>query len=672
MKYIKNISYSVVMKRITSIMVCVVFLVGLFSIMPAFAQEEIVYYDQIDLSDAATGKFWVTTSSSSERTKASYSHTGYPDRHYDPDFFVDGFGWETVVQWPMGLNSNFAIADGVTTSTVDGRPVITSSSGTSYMMPSKTSDFVDGKEAVNIITTNDVEIPIGKSYSKISFLTANALGSLSSNLSDGVTPKKTMTVTVEYVGEEPVATTITNEPILGRSSSSASNYIATLNTLSANVNDASFGTSNGQGLVGLFEYSIDVNPEKIVKSIHFHINWNESGNKTTVSIPAVTGSGTVPEHARTFTKIDLTSYATGKFYVDNSNAEEREYAYATKDLFLSEDNNSYKSSVFWPFEIHYRTPATHASFPAQAAIVTDNSGDTPQITSLKSGIPYQMPTKREGLDAKEAVMFNSYGAGINANWGTYYTQRINVIGNYSALHFLMGRAGASSEHSVYVEAHYSDGTFDKLGTGEPVLNNSKRPTGEVIPGSTAAQQTAAENFVADLKSGYSQAYSTYGKYSSQIIDSNFGVTYGARDRICLYEYSLELDPTKTLSYIDFYDGLLGGSGNKTGSSALVSLTMEAPSSDWLTNGVTSTPAVVTDGSVTATIASPVNGKAILAVFNNDERLIGVSIVDITNQVRSTPMTVESTAIEEGGSYSIKVMFWNWDNIKPISGVIVLQ
>ncbi len=625
---------------------------------PVVEPEEKVYsYKTIDISSAATGKFWVNINDSTERAKASYSQTGWTDRHYDTDFFVDNSAWEVVAQWPASFNTQYPAT--ATLSAEDTiNPIITSKSGVSYKMPTKTSTFTNGKESINLIRNSAVEIPIGGKFDKINFLTASAC------LGTTTAPVKTMTVTVKYAGEEAVATAITNEPILGRTAyNTVDNYVATLSTLGANNGAASFGTDNGTNKLALYEYSIDVDEEKVVESISISMTLTDSSKLYTLGIPAITGLEIVPDYARNFTNIDLTSYANGKFYVDHT-TEEANYSYTKNDLFIGDRLSTDRSSVTWPFALHDRTEG----YPEQSAIITQNSTNTPKITSLKSGVPYQMPTKREGLDAKEAVIFNAYGAGILDNWGTIYTKTINVTGNYTALHFLIGRAGyLDNAHSVYVEVHYTDGTKEKLGTGELVNNSSKRPTGVTVPGSKIDQQNKySQSFVADLVSGFNTSYKGEPLYSPLNADSH----YGAENRISLYEYTLKLNPAKTITKIDFYDGLLGTAGvNKFGSMALVSLTMESASANNLTNGFAAGAATIEEGSCKSTVTAHCEGTALLAIYEGN-KLIGVNYADITEANPYTTITIENENIVADGEYTVKAMLWNGaDGLSPIAAAV---
>jgi len=648
------------MKKSISFLLAVMIFVSMFVAVPTFAATDMVTYEHIDISGAATGKFWVNINDTAERTKANYSQTGFTDRHYDTDFFVDGDKWEVVVQWP----ASFYTANYAPTGTLSGKdtinPIITSKSGVSYKMPTKTSTFANGKESINIIAHNaDVEIPIGKQYDKINFLTASAcLGTTTS-------PKKVMTVKVKYEGEEAIATPITNEPVLGRTAyNTVDNFVGVLSTLGVANGGTSFGTNNGTNKLALYEYSIDVDESKVVQSIIVTVNWQgteATGNRTTFSIPAITGVASVPEYATEFTKVDLTAYANGKFYVDHT-TEEADYAYAKTDLFIGDRLTSDKSSVSWPLALHTRN---NSIYPNQAAIITSDDTATPEIASLKSGVPYQMPTKRSGLSEKEAIIFNAYGSGLLDNWGTIRQKTINITGNYSALHFLMGRSGHNGNvRQVYVEAHYSDGSVSKLGTGEK--DGSYGPAGVIVPSAVAADQMANDNFVADLVSGFNTQYQGQPKYAPLNADSH----YGAENRICLYEYTLELDPSKTLTKIIFYDGMIRVSGvNKYSSTALVSLTLEAPSEERITNAFSAGKAIVEEGSCSATVVSPYKGKAILAVYD-DDRLVGANVADITESTHWVTIKVENENISDIKDYRIQAMLWkDMQSLTPIAHTV---
>ena len=129
--------------------------VSMFASVPALASTDMVTYEHIDISSAATGKFWVNWQDANENTKANYSQTGFKDRHYDTDFFVDHFTREVIVDWPAKLSTQHT-----PTGTLSGgdTPIITSKTGVSYKMPTKTSVFENGKESINIVTQSEVKV----------------------------------------------------------------------------------------------------------------------------------------------------------------------------------------------------------------------------------------------------------------------------------------------------------------------------------------------------------------------------------------------------------------------------------------------------------------------------------------------------------------------------------
>ncbi len=272
------------MKKLISATLTIMLFLGVFGVTSSFASEEMIIYDHIDISSSATGKFWVNTADTNEMTKANYSQTGWTDRHYDTDFFVDRYLWEVVVKWPLEFDSTRP-GESTITGADAINPIITSKNGITYKMPPKTSAFNNGKESINILSPNEVKIPIGKKYDRIYFLTADAYDS-----SNRENPKKSMTVKIKYKDEDAVATEITNEPVLGRNTyASEENFVAVLKTRGARNTDARFNTDNGSSMVALYEYSIDVDSTKELESINVTVTWLHDGNKTTFCIPSITG-----------------------------------------------------------------------------------------------------------------------------------------------------------------------------------------------------------------------------------------------------------------------------------------------------------------------------------------------------------------------------------------------
>ena len=659
------------MKKIVSMLLTMIMLCGMIGIMPvnAASGEEVVY-KHVDLTPYATGKFWVNPTDSSETLVSQY-----------PSFFnyLDtGNGMRIAAEYPLAFRSGLQREDNgaygskyppqqaIIENTASATYVSSKRSGVTYKMPVKT-ETADGKEAVcfnhfrayNYASKNDAikEITINESgkYSSLHFLVA------SSALSDS---GSTMSAVVTYTDNSKSNLTSAPLPAGGYEGQTANNFVADIARLASdgtNFTSSAAAADSANRAISLYEYSLELDKTKTVKSIN--ISTERSYGYPTIALTSVTLEGSssdINKEIISYQNHDLSSVANGKWWMYNSDAEKEPIQYDPSD-FASKDSVS-KIAARWPFQFsdnsHREGNGSYGKdYRPQNGVITGNETDGYTITSNSTGVPYKMPAKTDTVAKKEAIVLNRYFTDAKKE-GYIRDAQLSVSGNYDSLHFLVGAYIEDEINSATITARvtYTNGDTDEL-------------TGAVIPASTQAGQNGADNFVADI----------YGLGIANAGDST--ATYGVGYRggystariLALYEYSLKLDPDKTVESVYFITDRSG----MTPSIAIVSVMTKSVTQDTtISNGFECKNASVANGAVSVDMCAPMDGKAILAVYDAEgKKLIATGSLDLSGSVHGGTVKAENESIVAGGAYKAKLFVWNsLTGLVPVykSADIVLQ
>ncbi|MBQ8588421.1 MAG: hypothetical protein IJ454_03410, partial [Clostridia bacterium] len=596
-------------------------------------------YESIDLTPYATGKFWIGAEDEQNINNYDTNQKGYKD------FTINGDGWYCAAVWPMAATVyNSASIDSVEDYNLRAR--IHSSSGASYLMPRKTSTVSD-KEAIILTgygSTKSVTMDINKSYDSLSFLVAH-----SDNLQ-----RAGMKVSIAYSGEEPLeAVSLDALPF----SAEEDNLLADLSDKNATPNkSAHYSFAYPYKNLYIYEYSIDTDPSKEIDTITFAGVWDEtSTSHNNFGIVALSGGIAAELTGKSYVSVDLSGYTTSKGYIAVSEANA---AYSKTNFIAGGTYPNTYAAIKWPVSLREREEGS--TFPEQAAEISIE-GDTPVLTSEKSGIPYTFPAKGTSTDM---LMLDDVRSGISYNWGTVKSKTIDISGNYESVSFLAASATASSSMSLDVTATYTDGSTAVMDT-------------IAVPGASDTEQSANDSFVADVSSmKYRDSTDNNGTRTSTF---EFAEPIISANSIALYEYTLELDTSKVLKSLTFTEARTSGIGNQgIYISAITGRRLDYASGK--AEGTLSSFKCV-DSLTGEDISEAVNGKSFdiefsvenlslyelnlnvfTAAYDRKGNLVTADKQSVTAAPGQSSHVINSNFPEDSFEYA-KIMVWD-DNLKP--------
>ncbi len=237
-----------------------------------FINEQL--YESVNLKNASNGKFYIDPNDETELLLSTYNNTSNKNGVSDFSWYSENISSKVAAVYPASLTEGNATLEEF---------VIHSPSGIDYTLPEKTEN-VSEKEVITLSYwySGDIDVDIADDvYSKIHFIAASALYSeakfkVITNYTDGSCDiSDEMTVYKHF------------------ETSAMDNFVATLNKMDS-VNSDTNSFKRDFVKLSLYEYSIDVNPKKVVDSITFTcvdpstFTTLESAGGRTFSIPAVT------------------------------------------------------------------------------------------------------------------------------------------------------------------------------------------------------------------------------------------------------------------------------------------------------------------------------------------------------------------------------------------------
>lgn len=348
-----------------------------------------------------------------------------------------------------------------------------------------------------------------------------------------------------------------------------------------------------------------------------------------------------------YTTMDISSAATGKFWVDPTVSAELSTTHYSgsgwngtsgykKDFVAASGGLAYSvKAAKYPMTIDTKSKDT---VPDTAWVMKDNSLRTP------SGVPYVMPKKTSTAAEKEVISLGD---------NTTYSQTVNIKSNVKKVHFLVasafGRDMTFSVQPIYTDTSY---TQDKT-TFTIVGGNTADDPAEVCR--LEARETLSSN-----------------DFATNASDGVFGGT------LALHEYSIDIAyPDVQVSHLKFTASsttVLVGSSYRIGSFAVVAITTEDASGTEAA-GLASTSATIADGSYTVTTSAPIEGTAILAVYNEKgDKLIAVGTAELKSDDFTKTIAAASEDITAGGTYTAKVMLWDdvTDTFVPLTSAVAVN
>lgn len=247
--------------------------------------------------------------------------------------------------------------------------------------------------------------------------------------------------------------------------------------------------------------------------------------------------------------VDLSSASNGKFWMDPNNPDEMAAGqYGSHTLDFISANSVDREAVIWPLTfrgglMREQNPSYGSYYREQRSFII-NEGGTSKIVSKNTGITYRMPIKTATAAEKEAIVLNEMGYNKGGSWGNYVKEKdVAINGNYKKLNFLVatsfsGAPGAYEQITATVT--YEDNSISELTKAD-------------IPVCTYEGQQA-ENFVADVAfCGASEDSEAFNKDYTRGDSKNRVVA--------LYEYSLELDSSKSVKNVRFINTRMNCSAN---------------------------------------------------------------------------------------------------------------
>ena len=241
----------------------------LFGAIPTMAEEtSATVYNQIDISSAATGKFWVDPNVRNELLGSHYSGKGWTENGYKGDFVAANGGVAYSVKaarYPMRIDAN--TSDSIPDmATISGNNILSNKSGVSYLLPRKTATAAE-KEVISLGTNTTLSqtLAVQTKADKIHFLVAAAFGR---DMKFSVTP--IYKDGENYVQEKEIFT------VVGGNTAEDEDEICliearetvnhTTNDFAGNANDGIFG-----GKLVIHEFCLDIDyPDAELSAILFN------------------------------------------------------------------------------------------------------------------------------------------------------------------------------------------------------------------------------------------------------------------------------------------------------------------------------------------------------------------------------------------------------------------
>ena len=621
-------------------------------------KPKVAYVDEnVDLSSYATAKLWVSLEDSGDILYydriANASGTGY-NRYYK-NFITGGDDWDAPVRFPLAVttNSNVTVLDDGSVSKVTK---IKAADGTVWTLPKKTA--VDGTvgnapydtpEAIIFSYyggVTEATVDINKNYNSFKFLLAGRQNGIN---------KVTLNVYGKYEGKDEellktiVPSKVNDTDILYTDLTKVLDMYVGYN----NINNSSYttihdgtnwkSTSTNQ----MFECVVESDVTKVLETVRFEAVYSGATSEK-FAVVSMIGERTATDYERVYNSVELGSAANSKFYIDPTDETEATGTTYHKKNFLGADGyspNSYAAAK-WPLNI--RTREEGSAYPAQDGYFAESDA-APVIVSQNSGVTYTLPAKKEGSGAEIILLdekrHNSW------SYSGQSTKTVNISGNFEGIHFLVATARPTACMTLQATATYTNGDTALLNT-EATL----------IPGANEAQQTANANFVADFDSLVH--YSASNAADAEVMTFE---TPRFDTPIALYEYSIDLDVSKTLQSITFTENRSGASNYLVGL-GIVAITTEGVSTDNADTFLSASAVTVEDGACIVNASSPFESTLYVAVYNKaDNRLIGVKSLDVEGTTHGAEFRIESDEITADGEYDVKLFMWHADgSFAPIT------
>lgn len=340
-----------------------------------------------------------------------------------------------------------------------------------------------------------------------------------------------------------------------------------------------------------------------------------------------------------YTTVDISSAATGKFWVDPTSEYDITRAnYDTKavaqggyrDFISSVGGFSVPKAAVYPMQ--FKKVSNYD--PAKAWIMSDASLRSP------SGVPYILPVKTATAAQKEAIVLSE------ATWSA--NQSVSIQRNIKKVHFVVASAGkmtTSKNTGVKAVINYTDKE-----------NYAPEEQAYVIGEYSAALVKTEANALC-----YIESYESKGGLF--VKNGDWG------GEIVLREYSINVtNPDAQVANITFKQN-----GTNSGAFAIIAVTTEDVSGTQRAVPAASAPALA-DGSYSVVASTPVAGKAVLAIYDKeDNSLVAVKFADIVAGNQTQKITAESEKIVAEKEYAAKIMILDGlDKLVPLTGAFSIE
>ena len=341
-----------------------------------------------------------------------------------------------------------------------------------------------------------------------------------------------------------------------------------------------------------------------------------------------------------YTTVDISSAATGKFWVDPTISDELSTNHYSGNGW--NDQNGYKKDFVaaggglaysvkaakYPLTID---KTSSDPVPDTAWIMTDNT-----LRSL-SGVPYVMPRKTATAAEKEVISLGE---------NTIASQSVNVERKTKKVHILVASSlGRDMEFSV-TPVYRDNTTYTQAAQNYTIIGEGTENDPDEICKIESRETVSGNDF-------YNAA--TGGAWGGRLVLSEYTVNIDYPEAELHY---LKINATKT--YVN----------SRVGSFAVVAITTEDVSGNQRT-GLASTVPALADGSYSVVASSPVEGKAVLAIYEKaTNKLIAVKFADITEGNQTQTITAESENIKVGTEYAAQVMILDgMDTLVPLTNAL---
>lgn len=450
------------------------------------------------------------------------------------------------------------------------------------------------------------------------------------------------------------------------------------------------------GSMSVYEYTMDVDKDKEIDKIYFRNGGNSGRRKGVIilSIAGEVGIGTTPFYK------DLTNNNTAKIYVDPTDpAEMTEVSYNKKNFLgrgTTNGNNEF-IAINWPLDVGTSDERRGVAMPYSNSFSTrtvddrgteDTKDDIVYLTTLppdhesrpRSGMTYTLTRDTTvGDGAMDAVLLCPRRADPNAfNGEQYYLPATATIpvhnAPYNRIAVLLAAAvqdGSTDNEKIKIYANYTDGTKSIADdspnhrTGADGYIQANMPThenGNYFPENV---DSTGGPFIARLRaSKYTlQDYNNSDLPATNTVTlTNVGTT-PAEGTGYLFEYTLTLDPTKTVESITV-EVSTTGVGTSYATYGVRGCAVLGVAGE---QAVVANPADVADEEVAIEAYTTQTGDVYAAVY--DKATKKLVAMEKTEAVPSgiTNVTVNNSAIAADGEYDIKLFIWANQTFQPLTG-----